>query len=430
MPKENRFNFTVSALEKLAAPKTGRVIYRDEKMPALSLYVTSTGVISFFVRKRIGGRDERLIIGRFPIVTIEHARKKALIYSGTIADGKDPIEEKRKERVNRITFGDHFDEYLNRYSKVHKKSWIYDQREVNKYLSHWFNRKLSDIRRDEVQKLHEKIGKENGIYQANRILERVRGIINKAIEWGWEGTNPAAAIKKFKEKSRDRFVQPHEMPCLMHSLEIEENETFKCLFWMLLLVGARKTNTMMMKWEEIDWHLREWRIPDTKNGEPLRLPLVARAMDILKARHQTSNSIWVFPQDEDRHKHVVNLKRGWNRILERATLFLWLNSENIAEWTRSAFRSTAHLSGNEQIEAIQKMAEKGKIILPKTLLDIRIHDIRRTFGSYQALSGASLQIIGKSLGHKSQQATQIYARLNLDPVRDSVEKAVDAMFSF
>ncbi|MEO5348457.1 MAG: hypothetical protein H7836_02270 [Magnetococcus sp. YQC-3] len=40
---------------------------------------------------------------------------------------------------------------------------------------------------------------------------------------------------------------------------------------------------------------------------------------------------------------------------------------------------------------------------------------------------ASLPIIGKSLGHASQQATAIYARLNLDPVRAAMEKATDAM---
>lgn len=59
--------------------------------------------------------------------------------------------------------------------------------------------------------------------------------------------------------------------------------------------------------------------------------------------------------------------------------------------------------------------------------DLRIHDLRRTLGSWQAITGASLPIIGKSLNHKSQQATAIYARLDLDPVRMSVEKATAAM---
>jgi integrase len=62
--------------------------------------------------------------------------------------------------------------------------------------------------------------------------------------------------------------------------------------------------------------------------------------------------------------------------------------------------------------------------------DLRIHDLRRTLGSYQAATGANSYIIGKSLGQKSQQSTAIYARLNLDPARDSVNKATDVMFGY
>jgi integrase len=59
--------------------------------------------------------------------------------------------------------------------------------------------------------------------------------------------------------------------------------------------------------------------------------------------------------------------------------------------------------------------------------DLRIHDLRRTLGSWQAKTGASLSIIGKSLNHKTHQATAIYARLDLDPVRQSVNTATSAM---
>lgn len=62
--------------------------------------------------------------------------------------------------------------------------------------------------------------------------------------------------------------------------------------------------------------------------------------------------------------------------------------------------------------------------------NLRIHDLRRTLGSYQAATGANGYIIGKSLGHRSQQSTAIYARLNLDPVRESVNKATEAMFGY
>ena len=56
-----------------------------------------------------------------------------------------------------------------------------------------------------------------------------------------------------------------------------------------------------------------------------------------------------------------------------------------------------------------------------------MHDLRRTMGSWQAAGGASLQVIGKSLGHRNTSTTEIYARLMLDPVRASMEKAGLAM---
>ena len=50
-------------------------------------------------------------------------------------------------------------------------------------------------------------------------------------------------------------------------------------------------------------------------------------------------------------------------------------------------------------------------------------------GSWQAATGASLSIIGKSLGHLNQGTTAIYARLDLDPVRQAVDKAAAAMLA-
>jgi integrase len=69
-----------------------------------------------------------------------------------------------------------------------------------------------------------------------------------------------------------------------------------------------------------------------------------------------------------------------------------------------------------------------RILSRADLGDLRIHDLRRTLGSWQAKQGASLAIIGKSLNHKNQNTTAIYARLDLDPVRESVNGANTAMF--
>jgi integrase len=60
---------------------------------------------------------------------------------------------------------------------------------------------------------------------------------------------------------------------------------------------------------------------------------------------------------------------------------------------------------------------------------LRIHDLRRTMGKWQAIGGESLTVIGKSPGHKNVATAAMYARLQLDPVRASMEKATEAMFA-
>lgn len=93
-------------------------------------------------------------------------------------------------------------------------------------------------------------------------------------------------------------------------------------------------------------------------------------------------------------------------------------------------KQDAEIDPATYLQAYRNMAAGLKLDTSSIgLPDIRIHDLRRSLGSWQAVTGASGYIIGKSLGHKSQQATAIYARLNLDPVRESVERATEAMMA-
>lgn len=375
-------NFIKAALLKAAPAKKGsKDYYYDEREKGLVMAVTPTGTKSFYLYKRIGGKPERLLLGRFPDISIENARKLAITAKGQIATGANPQKDKRAVR-DEMTFGTLFADYLEKYSKVHKRSWAYDEREVNKFLSRWFKRKISSFERVEIERLHSKIGKENGIYQANRLLERIRSIFNKAIEWGWTGVNPAVGVKKFKEKSRDRFLQPDELPRFFEALANEPNETARDFFMVSLLTGARKSNTLAMRWQDINFHYATWRIEETKNGDAQTVHLPQQAMDILTERKWASESAFVFV-GSGKSGHLADPKKAWMRIL----------------------------------------AEAG-------IADLRIHDLRRTLGSYQAATGANGYIIGKSLGHRSQQSTAIYARLNLDPVRESVNKATDVMFGY
>ena len=87
-------NFTKQSLGGLPLPQRGRSYCQDSKEKGLALYITSNGVITFFVRKRVNGRDERIVLGRFPDLSIENARKQALKVKSDVALGIDPSQEK------------------------------------------------------------------------------------------------------------------------------------------------------------------------------------------------------------------------------------------------------------------------------------------------------------------------------------------------
>jgi integrase len=429
--KPNEFNFTKASINSLPIPNTSkRVYYRDSQVKGLTIRVTASGSKSYCIFKKIKGKTEFFQIGKHPIITVENARNLAKAKLGQIALGSNPNDEIRKQR-NEMILGQLFDEYMERHSKINKKSWIYDEREIKKFFSDWFNRKLSDITKQEIQKRLEKITKNNGRYASNHALERIRALYNKAEEWGWDGRNPAKGIKKNKKKTRDRFAQMNELPHLLKAISDEHSKMARDYFLMLILTGSRKTNMAKMRWEQIIWEQKVWRIPETKNGDPQYVALTDRAIEILEQRKAVSASVWVFPQDEDQTKYNSDCsKRAWNRTRARATLYFWNSnySDNlfIKEWLNKFEQGVCP---NSIIKQLTNIALLHKIELPPSLMDIRLHDLRRTFGSYQAIAGSSLSVIGESLGHKSLQATQIYARLNLEPVRRSINKATDIMFA-
>jgi len=375
-----RLNFTKRSLTALPSPEHGkRVYYYDTKCRGLSLCAYSSGKRSFQLYRKIQGKPERILIGHSPEITVEQARKHAQNLIARIAAGDNPNEIKRALR-GEMTLKALHEYYMEHYAKIHKKSYQDDQRLFNRYMLKWQNRKLSYITTQDIRQHHADIGSKNGQTGANRMLAMLHTMFNKAIEWGFCKHNPASGIKKFREKSRDRFLQKDELPRFFAAVAAETNTTIRDYVYLSLLTGARRSNVLAMCWQQINFTEKLWRIPETKNGEPLIVPLSDEAVKILHERKTHSQSEFVFPSATSASGHLQEPRKGWERILKRAKI------ENL-----------------------------------------RIHDLRRTLGSWQAAEGASLSIIGKSLGHKSVHTTAIYARLNIDPVRASIDTATDAM---
>jgi integrase len=376
--------FTQNSLHKLLGTTGKREVIHDPQNKGLRCELREGGSMAFYIFARVpGGRVVRYRIGAFPQVTVDEARKQAQHVFSELATGNDVAAVRREERAE-LTFGELFNTVWIPHAKQHKKTWDEDERQYKQHLTGWQNRQLSTITRTEVKALHVRIGESSGVYSANRLLALIRAVLNHAIkEELFTNANPAAGIPKFKEQSRDRFLQPDELPRFLAAVNEEPNPTIRDFFLMLLFTGARKENVASMRWCDISYELETWRIPETKQGKVHFAPLSKPALEILHARQLLKlNSQFVFPANS-KSGHLMDPMKPWNRVLERAGI-------------------TNRL---------------------------RLHDLRRTFGSYQALSGASLAIIGKTLGHSRQETTAVYARLTDGAVKQSVDTAVASMLA-
>ncbi len=379
-----KFRFTKSKVDALPAALPGnRDEYRDEATPGLWLRVSATSVKTYAVlARKKGGALERVTIGTADKLTLENARVIAKKIIADLATGVSHTAESKAKR-GETTFAELLTAYLASTTmkprSLEAYQWLY-KKHVESDLG---KRKLSDITVERVRALHAKVSKETPT-TANRCVSMVKAAFNWSAgeDDGWQGGNPAARVKKNKEVSRTRYLQPAELAIFFQALE-ESEEPAKSFFMLCLLTGARRSNVLAMKWADISLGDALWCITaaDAKAGEEMNIPLVPEAVTLLQRLYDEvgKSSPWVFPADS-KTGHYQEPKRAWATLRRRSGL-----------------------------------------------ADLRIHDLRRTMGSWLVRTGANTAINAKALGHKSMQLAAVYQRIaDTDPVREAMEKATTA----
>lgn len=387
MDNSPKINLTKKKIEALEAPVDGRqqVRYYDTHTRGLFLLVTAGGMKTFYVRRKIKGKSELFVLGRFPELSVEQARAKAGGFHSAITDGRNVVQARRAERAE-LTLGELFQEYLERHLQKSRKRWKDQVQSFELNFRHWKNHKLSVITRSDVESLHTAIGRTRGRYAANRSVDLLRAMYNKGIRWQlYKGDNPAAGITEYTEQPRDRVLQAGEVQRFLKAIDEEQDERFKDSITLCLLTGQRKSNILGMRWEDIDFHGKVWNIPGEKmkNNQSLTLALSDAEIDILQRRQIAVNGEYVFP-GEGVCKHYREPKRAWKSLLTRAKV-------------------------------------QG----------LRIHDLRRSLASFMANSGADVAMIKSALNHKDIKTTlSVYVRTSRSAELSAREKAHDLIKQF
>jgi integrase len=307
---------------------------------------------------------------------LEQARTAARAELAKVeTQGADPVAAREQERQGE-TMRDLCAAYMERHGNA-KKSAGDDQRRIDRHvLPAWGSLKARAVKRADVATLHAKIGKA-APYEANRTLALLSKMFELARRWGFvpDGhSNPARDIDRFKEAKRDRWLTPDELPRLAQAINEEPNQAAGVARGVYRLTGARKTELLQAQWADLDWSRAELRLPDTKAGRVHYIPLSAPALTLLREIPREDGNPYILP-GKLTGAHLVNISKPWGRV-----------------------RAAAGVE------------------------DVRLHDLRRTVGSWLAQAGNSLHLIGRVLNHSNQSTTAVYARFGEDSVRTALEQ--------
>lgn len=406
----DRKRITKRIVDATRVPAEGEQRVWDTDLSGFCLRVYATGRKVYAVKYRLGAKQRWATIGEHGNPwTPDEARDEAEEIIRAAKKGLDAVAERKTrptETVNEL-----IDWYLKEGPRLkpakRPASWAQDKSNLDRHVrpligravaagisSHDLARMVSDITAgstaDDV-----KTGPRGraivrgGAGIAQRVYSTTRAMFSTAIEAGrMKGPNPASGLKLAARPAAERYLtdsQASDLIAALAALEAEGTITPRqaAIFRLLLMTGARRREIAALRWSEVDWDNKRLVLPPERTKAGGRsgtrmIALGASAISILRDLEKTrkGREPFVFPASKGRSGATTAEAKVWR--------------------------------------------EK---VLPKAKLEgVRIHDLRHSFASFALSDGASLALIGKALGHANSRATERYAKLSDDPVRDLAER--------
>lgn len=405
----------------------------DTALKGFGLKVTPAGGKVYIVQYRMGGRGtatKRYTIGRHGSPwTAEGARTEAERLLKLVDEGKDPAEEAKARAVRGLVVADLCDRYLKQH--VQEKNAATTVREFTRLIEKHIKPRLgrlevAKVGTAEVSDLHFAMRKTPR--SANQTLAVLSKMFNLAELWGLrpKRSNPCEGIERYPENQRERFLSDAEVTALgMAFTECagRERDTSINAIALLVLTGLRLNDVLTLRWDDVDLDGGALVIRKAKGRRGTvtsrRHPIGAVTIAFLAAMDRAGE--WVLPAlDPEEHLPSSTLEHAWARIRQVATVMYWRQSEGAAaqvvdELTEQFGRRPTH-------DECTAFASERKMALPCGMVDVRLHDLRHTHGTFAGSTGANAFLVRDKLGHKTLAMTGRYVNKDVDPLRDLSDK--------
>jgi integrase len=362
MPK-----ITKSLIDK-TEPGAKDVFLWDDEVKGFGVRIQPTGSKAYIVRYRNeDGVQRKQKLGRTTDFDPGKARELARKVFTKVAEGKDPLEERRADKVS-PTVADMRERYKKEHAMPFKKQASQNIDEQNwrlHIIPELGERRVSEITKADVVKLFGSLSEKPAT--GNQCVALLSKAMNLAEDWGWRksNTNPCHRIKRYKLKKRDLILTYEQMRRLHTTMITMVDErrlepAFASFIRLLQLTGCRKNEILQSEAAWIDREKRVLRLPDSKVG-PRDIPLSDAALAIVDDLEGK------FLIQGREGKHTQNVYRVWARVKKEAGLPAALRLHDL----RHSAGSLAHMAGMTQSQIAELL---GHSVLATTEKYIHNHD--------------------------------------------------------
>ena len=306
-------------------PNTNQQLVFDSVLPGFGVRITESNK-AYFAQKRVGRKVVRFTIGPCNQIIPEKAREIAHEKLLEMTRGQDPNLIKQGILAEaEITLEKSFHDFVEVRSLKPITFREYN-RAMKKTFKDWQTKPVNSITKDMVMRKFRKVSSESGPALANLEFRFLRALMNFAMGQ-YENSkgkplvsvNPVSRLSETKAwhriKRRQTIIDKSDLPKWFKGVRRLGNEDFRDYLTLLLLTGVRRSEGFQLRWSDIDLRNKAFIIQDTKNHNPLSLPMGSFLYKMFKERKKTSKSEWVFP-GTGRTKHMVDPKGALKEIKE------------------------------------------------------------------------------------------------------------------
>ncbi len=239
-------------------------------MKGFALFVGKRAKTWYFQRD-IGGRTQRVLIGRWPVISAAAARLTA----------QELALETLRGAGKAIQFGvpkleDALAAYLARPKLRSEEHRANVSAYAHNHLGDWLGLPIDEISRAMVSSKHAELAATPSL--ANHAFRSFRAIWNHARRTFDLPESPTPAIEWYEERPDGRIIE--DLAEWGRAVDGIANPIHKAYYRLLLFTGLRKSEALTLRWEQV--HDDRIHLPETKNGRPFDLPITELHQEILK----------------------------------------------------------------------------------------------------------------------------------------------------